>query len=257
MSQAEGYIYVAVNPSMPNLVKIGRTERPPEQRLKELSSPAGVPEEFHLVDFFPVASMQLAEKHIHEHLRRHRRNPKREFFHMSAEEAVAFVQAYMQLCQKADNTITDAGVPWAHEDWLRQMRRNVMLRRERLHWQAQVAADAGDPADEAVAAPAIEEQDPLFDPSSSVRSGSRKAKNQRRRQWQFKPALALALATALAIASFAVAYTWFTRTFFQQTLGSASAGCTLARHLEPRKGEGVPLPVPAADQLPQQPEARL
>ena len=42
----EGYIYVLINPSMEDVVKIGKTERDPKNRAAELSSVSGVPEKF-------------------------------------------------------------------------------------------------------------------------------------------------------------------------------------------------------------------
>ena len=38
-----GYIYVLINNSMENLVKVGKTSRDAESRAKELSSVTGVP----------------------------------------------------------------------------------------------------------------------------------------------------------------------------------------------------------------------
>ena len=49
-----GYIYVMLNMSMEGLVKIGRTNRDPKAREKELSQATGVPTPFKLVyqEFF-------------------------------------------------------------------------------------------------------------------------------------------------------------------------------------------------------------
>src|SRR5688572_6679317 len=44
-----GYLYVLINPSLPGLVKIGKTNRDPEQRAAELSAATGVPTPFVLV----------------------------------------------------------------------------------------------------------------------------------------------------------------------------------------------------------------
>ncbi len=41
-----GYVYVLMNSSMRGLVKIGKTEREPEERAKELSASTGVPTPF-------------------------------------------------------------------------------------------------------------------------------------------------------------------------------------------------------------------
>ena len=39
---SKGYVYVLINSSMPNLVKIGKTTKDPNERVKELSSATGV-----------------------------------------------------------------------------------------------------------------------------------------------------------------------------------------------------------------------
>ena len=43
-----GYIYIMINPSYPNLVKIGKTSRSPEERAAELSQTSGVPTPFYV-----------------------------------------------------------------------------------------------------------------------------------------------------------------------------------------------------------------
>ncbi len=43
LKESPGYIYIISNPSMPGLVKIGRTSRDPQTRLRELNSATGVP----------------------------------------------------------------------------------------------------------------------------------------------------------------------------------------------------------------------
>ncbi len=44
-----GTIYVLVNPSIPGLVKVGKTTRSVDIRIKELSTVTGVPSQFILV----------------------------------------------------------------------------------------------------------------------------------------------------------------------------------------------------------------
>ena len=45
----KGWIYIATNEEIPNLVKVGKTENDPDERAKQLSSPTGVPGETRIV----------------------------------------------------------------------------------------------------------------------------------------------------------------------------------------------------------------
>lgn len=90
---AHGYIYVLTNQVMPGLVKIGRTERDPVQRAKELRT-TGVPAPFELVYSCLVSDCEETEKNIHILLSRRgvRHSLDREFFEVSCDEAIELVQ---------------------------------------------------------------------------------------------------------------------------------------------------------------------
>ena len=77
-----GYVYVLMNPSMQNLVKIGKTVREPEERAKELSSTTGVPTPFVVVYNCYFKSCTEAESFVHSFLENKgfRVSTKREFF---------------------------------------------------------------------------------------------------------------------------------------------------------------------------------
>jgi hypothetical protein len=94
-----GYVYVLINPSMPGLTKIGRTERDPEDRVRELSSSTGVPTPFILVYHAYFASCSRAEAHVHTLLesKGHRLSSNREFFNGPVKDAIdAVIQAAAQ-----------------------------------------------------------------------------------------------------------------------------------------------------------------
>lgn len=75
-----GYIYVAVNESLPEMVKIGMTTISVEQRMKELSN-TSVPTPFSAIAVFEVPSeVRATEKKIHEKLKDIRIHAQREFF---------------------------------------------------------------------------------------------------------------------------------------------------------------------------------
>lgn len=97
-----GYIYVMVNPSLPNLVKIGKTTREPNERAKELSSATGVPTPFILVYYKPFKDCHLAEIVIHHFFEEKgtRINGNREFFQVSTTEAIDIINLYFKIEQR-------------------------------------------------------------------------------------------------------------------------------------------------------------
>ncbi|AFZ13486.1 helicase A859L [Crinalium epipsammum PCC 9333] len=93
----KGSIYIMKNPAFreENMLKIGRTERTPQQRAKELST-TGLPDSFYVVYEQDVANCVLAEKLIHQKLANYRYNQKREFFILPLYEAISTVQEVIQ-----------------------------------------------------------------------------------------------------------------------------------------------------------------
>lgn len=84
-----GYVYVLTNPSMPDLVKIGRSSSGGKRRAAELYT-TGVPQPFVLE--FEIFSSEPAflEKAVHEELAEYRL-PGREFFTLDVQDAVKVV----------------------------------------------------------------------------------------------------------------------------------------------------------------------
>lgn len=75
-----GYIYILVNSTNPNEIKIGLSVDP-VRRVQQLhSSGTAMPMYFQYVWYVP--NMKLAEEAAHEVMRGHRVNPRREFFHL-------------------------------------------------------------------------------------------------------------------------------------------------------------------------------
>lgn len=79
---SRGYVYILSNPSMPGLVKVGKTSNNPDTRAKELSGATGVAAPFAVIysAFFEDAS--AAESYVHALLdsRGYRSTQNREFF---------------------------------------------------------------------------------------------------------------------------------------------------------------------------------
>ncbi|HAS8241622.1 TPA: GIY-YIG nuclease family protein [Vibrio vulnificus] len=80
-----GYIYIFVNDTNPNEVKIGLSINP-VARQKQLHS-TGTAKPMYIHSVWEVLNMKEAETIAHEVMKGHRVNPKREFFHLVPEEA--------------------------------------------------------------------------------------------------------------------------------------------------------------------------
>lgn len=89
-----GYVYILENPSMPALLKIGKTTRTPEIRAKELSSVTSVPIPFNIVYKEEFNDCDYAENYIHDILSINgfRVSKNREFFEIDINKAIKIVK---------------------------------------------------------------------------------------------------------------------------------------------------------------------
>jgi hypothetical protein len=88
----KGYVYVLSNPSMPGLVKIGRSKVGGNSRGKQMyKGDTGVPTPFELEFECLFDDCIEAEAMLHDELSHLRVNPQREFFKMDEYEAVIAV----------------------------------------------------------------------------------------------------------------------------------------------------------------------
>jgi hypothetical protein len=87
----DGYLYCLSNPSIPDLLKVGMTERTPEDRVRELFK-TGVPTPFKIEFAKQVSDPKQKEKTLHALLSQYtdRVSSKREFFRVSPEEVKTF-----------------------------------------------------------------------------------------------------------------------------------------------------------------------
>lgn len=85
-----GYIYLLVNPSMPGLVKVGRTGQPPSRRATALGGATGVPTPFEVVFEVLVPDQRAAEAYVHRALEERgcRVSGNREFFAVQPDEVI-------------------------------------------------------------------------------------------------------------------------------------------------------------------------
>lgn len=82
-----GMVYAMVNPSMPGLVKVGKTRRSGEVRAAELHG-TGVPTPFIVVYELATADCDATEQLVHAALDPYRVNGRREFFAVTPQAAI-------------------------------------------------------------------------------------------------------------------------------------------------------------------------
>jgi hypothetical protein len=83
----EGYVYILVNSSLPNLVKIGRTTKEPNIRAAELSS-TGTPGRFIVAYSVLVDNCIEVESEMHSIFSKKRHTNDREFFELDSPSAI-------------------------------------------------------------------------------------------------------------------------------------------------------------------------
>ena len=97
------YVYILINPSLKGLLKIGRTDRTPEERAIELSNSSNMPTPFIVAYDEKVPDSQIAEKLIHDELMQQgfRVNESREFFSIPLKNAIQVVSQIAQQLRDA------------------------------------------------------------------------------------------------------------------------------------------------------------
>lgn len=89
----QGIIYVLSNPSMPRMLKIGKTlQNDVKIRIDELSRASSVPLPFDCKYAAKVKNIDEVEKALHTAFSIHRVNPKREFFEIESYQAIAILK---------------------------------------------------------------------------------------------------------------------------------------------------------------------
>ena len=83
----EGYVYILINSSFPNLVKIGRTSKIPQSRAQELSG-TGTPGRFVVAYSVLVNNCIELEAELHSIFSAQRHTSDREFFELEATVAI-------------------------------------------------------------------------------------------------------------------------------------------------------------------------
>ena len=101
MAKEFGYVYILTNPSMPGLVKVGKTTITPNKRMGELHS-TGVPTPFQLECSISVNDCHEAELLAHQALNSFRVAKNREFFKVSPKKAIEKILESVEECEVVD-----------------------------------------------------------------------------------------------------------------------------------------------------------
>lgn len=107
MSAKVGYIYIAINPSLPGQVKIGATIHDPMKRMQQLSASTSIPMPFVLAYSRYVYAPFAVESALHDRFANHRINDSREFFQIPLHSAIEELDLYEEASRPA--TIDDLG----------------------------------------------------------------------------------------------------------------------------------------------------
>jgi hypothetical protein len=86
------YVYILSNISMPGLIKIGRTNRSVDERLKELNN-TSLPTQFIVEHIIKTSDSKFLEKMVHTNFEKHRVNDNREFFRIHHEVVIKYAES--------------------------------------------------------------------------------------------------------------------------------------------------------------------
>ena len=126
-----GFVYVLTNSAMPGLVKIGKTERTPDERAEELQS-TGVPFAFELQWFGQFEDMAAVELKLHKCFHKQRVSKWREFFKIDVEIVVTCALALNPVLIGGREEINGLAERRRAEELQRLKERQAKLENERL-----------------------------------------------------------------------------------------------------------------------------
>jgi len=86
------WVYILSNEAQPGILKIGYTKKHPEERAKQISNSTGVAVPFKVEWAYKCYNGEQLEGEVHQYLKEHRVNHKREFFTIDLEEAKQIIE---------------------------------------------------------------------------------------------------------------------------------------------------------------------
>lgn len=90
--RATEYVYILVNRSIPDMIKIGMTTGNVDMRAREISKATGVPTPWVPVWWFRCFASGILEKRVHEHLTQYRVANNREMFSIDSLTAQRVIE---------------------------------------------------------------------------------------------------------------------------------------------------------------------
>ena len=130
----EGYVYVATNPAMPNMVKIGSTtQSDPQSRITSLFT-TSVPVPFELEYAAAIADDPTkVERALHQAFEPQRLHPKREFFRVEPYQVIAILRLLdvADITEQAKSDV-EAEISQEDRDALESVRRRPTLNFDEL-----------------------------------------------------------------------------------------------------------------------------
>ncbi|TAD97199.1 MAG: GIY-YIG nuclease family protein [Bacteroidetes bacterium] len=115
-----GFVYILLNPSFPDTLKIGQSKNPDKRALSLFKAgKAGIPTKFLVVYRKKVSDCELVEKLVHEKLDDYRINDDREFFIISIEDAISEILSVINELAKQNRLqfIADEPQTISNEAW--------------------------------------------------------------------------------------------------------------------------------------------
>jgi hypothetical protein len=107
-----GWVYAVSNASMPGILKIGRTARMPDARLREMNGRTETPTPFRIEAVIRSSNAAWTERAVHERLGDSRVNERREFFRVTPSKALETMKAVArEQRQTAYNRKSWSGAP--------------------------------------------------------------------------------------------------------------------------------------------------
>lgn len=177
-----GYIYILVNSSMPELVKIGLTRGTTKARANDLSRGTGIPTPFVVAYEELVADCRAVEKKMHDIFATRRESSRREFFRISPKEAIDALQRTSRNFPFMDESeITRINLLPAFDARCRRWLRRDLLGLNYLQtstmcaieWEVQESFRLVDTKIDRVALDFIYSEEPTFTPSRTPEENAR------------------------------------------------------------------------------------
>lgn len=128
----KGFVYVLSNPSMPGVLKIGKTTRSVDERARELSNETGIPTSFVVEHSTETIDCHNLERAVHYRLVKERVNDKREFFKLDLKDAINIVECVCKEIDPEYNIRQDIAARIEKERIIREAKLQEKIRKKKI-----------------------------------------------------------------------------------------------------------------------------